>query len=186
MLRTIAIGAALAFATAATAFAQPTTPRRPPAAEQNVPAPPASPVGPPRVFANSGYTQPDITPGLCQNLNPGSTRCTIPAFTAGRYVIETSGTSGAPRANARQALQILIIDGNTGRQCGTAQSNQAWTTGSRTIRLNCAVTLVTDRTLIVQVNYADENATRDNRGPTLTIRRLPWDGIVESAAFSPQ
>jgi hypothetical protein len=176
-MRSLAVGAALALLVAAPAFAQP--------ASRDLPAPPASPIGPPRVFANSGSTQPDITPGLCQNLNPTATRCTIPAMTAGRYVIETTGTSSAPRANARQALQILIIDGATGRLCGTAQTNNPWTTGARTIRLNCAVTLVTDRTLIVQVNYGDENATKDPRGPTLTVRRLPWDGVLEQGAFSP-
>jgi hypothetical protein len=146
-------------------------------------APPASPVGPPRAF--TGYTQPDITPGLCRTVSPQVAECTIPQNTAGRYVIEAQGTSSAPKPNAKQQISIYLFDGAYGRLCGQTQP-VAWTTGARTIKLNCLVTIVTDRPILVRVTYADENATRDPAGPKMIIRRLNWDGIVEMSASAPQ
>jgi hypothetical protein len=140
-------------------------------------AAPTVPLGPPRAF--SEYNQPDITPGLCRNINANVSQCTIPAGTAGRYVIHAAGTSSAPRAGAKQALQILIGDAAMARPCATATNSNAWTSGARTFRLDCAVTLLTDRSLTVFVRYADENATKDPAGPTISVQRLPWDGILD-------
>ena len=141
------------------------------------PAPSPTPLGPPRAF--DGYTQPEITRGLCRNINANFTQCTFPAGTAGRYVIRAAGTSSAPRAGAKQQLSILIGEESNARSCATATNANAWTTGARTFRLDCAVTILTDRPLTVFVRYADENATRDPAGPVLTIQRMPWDGILD-------
>jgi len=171
--RSLVIGALMALACGA-AVAQP-------APAPSGPAP--SPVGPPRAF--TGYSQPDITPGLCRNVSQQVTECVIPQATAGRYLIEAQGTSTAPKPNAKQQLSIYLFDGAFGRICGQTQP-ATWTTGPRTQKLNCMVTLLTDRPITVRVTYADENATRDPAGPRLTIRRLNWDGIVEMSASVPQ
>ncbi len=135
------------------------------------------PLGAPRAFA--GYTQPDITPGLCRNLNANVSQCTIPAGTAGRYLIRAAGTSSSPRQGARQQLSILLGNETSARSCATATNNNAWPSGARTFRLECAVTVVTDRPITVFVRYADENATVDRAGPTIAMTRLPWDGILD-------
>ena len=141
------------------------------------PAAAPTPLGPPRVF--DGYTQPEITRGLCRNINATISQCTIPAGTAGRYLIHAAGTSTAPRAGAKQQLSILIGEADSARSCATATNSSAWPSGARTFRLDCAVTVVTDRPLTIFVRYADENATKDPAGPVVSVQRLPWDGIVD-------
>ena len=163
-MRSILLGAALA-ALAGAAAAQPAA------------TAPQAPLGPPRAF--TGYSQPDITQGLCRNINANFSQCVIPAGTAGRYLIHAAGTSSAPRTGAKQQLTIMIGEADQARSCATATNSNPWTTGALTFRLDCAVTLVTDRPLTVIVRYADENATKDPAGPTLTVQRLPWDGIVD-------
>ncbi len=143
-----------------------------------------TPIGPPRAFA--GYNQPEVTRGLCRNVSPNVSQCTIPAGAAGRYAIHAAGTSSAPRAGAKQALQILVGDNSTARICGTAQTTQGWETGARTIRLDCFVTLVSDRPTIIYVRYGNDNATLDPAGPTVNVQRLPWDGIIDMQSNVPQ
>jgi hypothetical protein len=175
-MKAIIVAAALA-AVAGAAAAQPGRDR------DGAPTP-SAPLGPPRAF--SGYNQPDITPGLCRNINPSFTQCTIPAGTAGRYLIHAAGTSSAPRAAAKQQLSILIGDQTNARSCATATNSNAWPSGARTFRLDCTVTIVTDRPVTIFVRYADENATRDPAGPTLAVQRLPWDGILDMQYSIPQ
>lgn len=150
------------------------------------PAAPVAPVGPPRAY--QGYAQPDIGPTYCRVIAPGQTTCTLPAMTAGRYLIKASGTSTAQGAGAAQQLTIVVGS----RACGPATRKPAatgpqWTTGPKTIRLNCEVLILTDRPLPVSAVYADAKATKAPGGPTLTLERLPWEGVLDvTPAPTPQ
>lgn len=150
----------------------------PPAATA-APAPPAAPLGPPRAF--QGYSQPDITAVYCRVMNPGQTTCTLPAMTAGRYLVKATGTSTAQGAGAAQ--QVSIVVGN--RVCGPATrkptATAPWTAGPKTIRLNCEILVLTDRPLAVSAVYADAKATKAPAGPTLKLERLPWEGVLDVA-----
>lgn len=145
--------------------------------------PPAQPLGPPRAF--QGYAQPDIGAAACKVLNATQTVCTVPAMTAGRYMIEASGTSTAQGPGATQKLVIAL-----GTQvCGVADRKPTpaapWTAGAKTIKLQCEVELLTDRPLQISALYGDEKASKAPAGPTLTVKRLPWDGVLSSKASSP-
>jgi hypothetical protein len=178
-MRILILAAAIATLGASAPAAQ--TPTARPAA----PAVPAEPLGPPRAFV--GYTQPDIGASACRMINPGQTACTIPGMTAGRYLIEASGTSTANTAGALQKLTIIV--GSTG--CGTADRRPTptnpWPAGTaKTIRLQCEVEILTDRPLTVTAVYADDKATRSGTGPTLVVKRLAWDGVLSVRVGSPK
>jgi hypothetical protein len=115
-------------------------------------------------------------------VSPAETRCVIPAMTAGRYRIEAAGTSSAPSVGANQVLQIDV----GGAQCGVGRDNAPWTAGSRTFRLDCEVTLLSDASIPVKVTYADSQATKDPKGPAVTFTALPWNGVLDSQAFAPR
>ncbi len=179
-MRTLILAAAIA-SIGATAPAAQTPAARPAAAPA---AAPAAPLGPPRAFV--GYTQPDIGASACRRVDAAQTACTIPAMTAGRYLIEASGTSTANVAGAVQKLGIVV--GST--SCGTADRRPTaaspWPAGAaKTIKLQCEVEILTDRPLTVLAVYADDKATKAATGPTLVVRRLPWDGVLSVRVGSP-
>jgi len=154
-------------------------------AKPDAPAPAPLPLGPPKVFVDEGYAQPDITPGMCANISPKETRCVIPGMTAGDYLILATGASTATAAGAVQAIDIRI--GNT--PCNQAQSKNTgegakpWLVGaSQTIRVACAVKILSDREIAVRTTYADDHATADPKGPRLSLRRLPWSPVISAEA----
>ncbi|MDO9473744.1 MAG: hypothetical protein Q7J28_11870 [Caulobacter sp.] len=178
-MRILLLAAAIAALGATAPAAQ--TPAARPAAPPAVA--PAEPLGPPRAFI--GYTQPDIGAAACRAVNASQTSCSIPAMTAGRYLIEASGTSTANAAGAVQKLGIIV--GST--SCGTADRRPTpaspWPAGvAKTIKLQCEVEILTDRPLVVLAVYADDKATRSATGPTLVVRRLPWDGVLSTRVSS--
>jgi hypothetical protein len=142
------------------------------------PAPPAA--GPPRVFA--GYAQPAVPPSACRVVNAGEVDCQFPGMIIGRYVIETAGTSTAQGAGASHALQILVAD----QVCGAGRSTDAWSSGARTLRLDCAITLLSDQPVAARVLYVDDKATKDPKGPVVTIRPLAWNGVLSAVVFAPK
>jgi hypothetical protein len=184
-MRTLILASAIA-TIGATAPAAQTPTARPavPAAAAAAPASAPAPVGPPRAFV--GYTQPDIGASACRTISPTQATCTIPAMTAGRYLIEASGTSTASAAGAVQKLGIAVGTTN----CGTAErrptATNPWPVGGvKTIQLQCEVEILTDRPLVVQAVYADDKATKAATGPTLVVKRLPWDGVLSIRVGSP-
>lgn len=146
---------------------------------QTPPATPAAPLGPPRAY--QGYSQPEIGAVYCRVMNSGQTTCTLPAMTAGRYLVKATGTSTAQGAGAAQQLSIVV--GN--RVCGPATrkptTTAPWTAGAKTIRLNCEILVLADRPLAVSAVYADTKATKAPAGPSLTLERLPWEGVLDVA-----
>jgi hypothetical protein len=136
----------------------------------------------PRAFA--GYSQPAITASMCKVVSPAQAQCLVPAMTAGRYLIEASGTSTAQDGQARQALEIAVGD----TVCGIASpANPApWSSGARTFRVDCEVTLLTDAPVVVRVVYTDAHAVKDPVGPTLSLRPLSWQGVLGARMFPPQ
>ncbi len=138
-------------------------------------------VGPlPHAFA--GYAQPAIPPGACKAVNAGEAQCVIPAMTAGRYLIEAAGTSTTQGGDAVQALEIDVGGG----KCGVGKNTRPWPSGARTFRLDCEVTVLTDVPLMVRALYADAKAVKDPAGPSITIRPVPWNGVLSSQPFAPQ
>ncbi|HEY5070780.1 MAG TPA: hypothetical protein VII63_02000 [Caulobacteraceae bacterium] len=140
-----------------------------------------APTALPRAFA--GYAQPAIGAAACRMVSAAETQCLVPAMTAGRYLIEASGTSTSQAADARQGLAIEV----GAAPCGTARpANPApWPSGPRTFKVDCEVTLLTDRPLTVRAIYADFHAVKDPKGPTLTMRALPWAGVMDARMFAP-
>jgi hypothetical protein len=122
-----------------------------------------------------GYGHPAIGPADCRVLNPNQAQCVIPAKTAGRYLVDASGTSTATAAGA---LQEIIIGGRTW-QCAQATNHAAWSSGSRTFHVQCVINVLTDEPLAVNMLYRDSNATKDPKGPVLTIATIPWNGILD-------
>jgi hypothetical protein len=171
-MRTVIMGAMLAMFGVAAPSAQ--TPA----------APPASLVGPPKGLP--GYSQPDITPVYCRNVSPTQTTCTLPAMTAGRYLVHATGTSTASGAGAAQAIVIQVGD----RTCGRADRKPvtgegAWTSGPKTIALNCEVVVMADKPLAISALYGDDKAVKDPKGPTLSLQRAPWEGVLSVTPFAP-
>ncbi len=159
-------------------------PAKAPSAGAPTPPPPAAPLGPPRAFP--GYTQPDVGTAACRVISQTQTMCTIPAMVAGRYVARASGTSTAQGEGAAQALVITV----GGRACGRVDRRPTkeapWTTGPKTLVGDCEFVIVSDRPLQVIATYGDAKATKDARGPTLKIDRLPWDGVMSANMSAPE
>jgi hypothetical protein len=135
---------------------------------------------PPRAFA--GYSQPAIPATACKSLGPAETQCVIPAMTAGRYMIEASGTSTSQGVGANQVLEIDVGGG----QCGVGRDGGSWTSGPRTFHLDCEVSLLADTPVTVRVIYADAQAVKDPKGPTVTFKPLPWNGVLSAEPFAPR
>ncbi len=172
-MRFLATAAALALAAASIAAAQP---------DQRGPAP-----TPPRAFQESGYSEPDITPGLCKIVDSSHAQCTIPEMTAGRYYIEAAGTSKATDAGAAQQLTILVGEAQCAQGARGTDAKNPWAAGEpRTLKLGCVTSVVTDRALEINVFYADAKATKDSKGPIVSVRRLPWGGVLTMAPVVPK
>ena len=146
-----------------------------------------------------GYSHPEVTSAMCKVINTAQSQCVLPPMTAGRYVVEAIGLStatpaaAAPAAPAKGATtpakpqgaaQALTIVAGT-RICGRAESPQ-WTTGQHALRFSCEISIMSDTAFPITVVYADLNATKDPRGPGISVRRLPWDGVLTTRPFVPQ
>jgi len=172
-MRALVIAAALALAGAGAGQAQPAPP-----------APPPPPPTPPRVFVAAGYSEPDITPGFCHNKDASQTECTIPGMTAGRYIVAVGGTSTASSDAAVQ--QIVIIAGD--QTCTSTRApdpKTPWAVGTkRTFYSACVFTIITDTPLTVAAVYKDVNATKDPKGPVLSVSRQPWVGVIAATPLN--
>jgi hypothetical protein len=123
--------------------------------------------------AYQGYSQPEIT--QCAAAGPLHSSCTVPAMTAGRYVILARASATATGAPAVQALSISL----GGQPCASVRSNPF--TGTKGVPpLFCQVTLLTDTPLTITADFAVENATPDPAGPRMVIRRAPWNGVIDA------
>ena len=151
--------AAFPLALAATAQAAPT-------------APPSYPL--PQAY--SAYSQPDVT--QCQSTGPLERDCTVPAMTAGRYLIVGATEATSTAADATQTLTIKL----GGAPC--VGTRPVAFTGKKGVRLGCVVSLLTDRPIVVAAVFATHNATPSPDGPKLAFQRLPWTGVVESSGMS--
>jgi hypothetical protein len=144
-----------------------------------------APADVPKAF--SQYGQPDITPGLCKTVDASHTQCTIPQGTAGRYLVEATGTSTAQDDGA--VAQIAIVVGDVG--CGPGATRKGtkeapWPAGvAKSLRFDCIVSVLTDRPLLVTAIYGDGHATKDPKGPALSLRKLPWDGVLSAIPSLP-
>ena len=172
-MRSLAFAVVLLIAGVAAAVAQP-TPTKPGA------APSAAAPTPPKVFLAEGYSQPDITPGLCKNVDAQRTVCTIPAMTAGTYYAEALGSSTATAEGAAQQITIAA-----GAQSCTSRRGQdpktPWAVGAeRSLRGGCLFTVVTDAPMTIIAIYLDDKANKDAKGPLLSVRRMPWAGALSA------
>jgi hypothetical protein len=126
--------------------------------------------------AYSGYSQPDVTD--CHSSGPLERDCTVPAMTAGRYLIVGAAGATSTGADATQALSIKLGD------APCVQTKAVAFTGKKGLRMGCVVTLLSDQPIVVTVTYAVHDATANADGPKLAFRRLPWIGVVQSTAVT--
>jgi hypothetical protein len=124
----------------------------------------------------NGYDHPQIGADACKVVSPSVAQCTIPPRTAGQYLVVASGTSTAKAAGAAQRLTI----GGQNWYCQPAVDTTKWSSGPRTITVGCLIQVLTDRPLVVSVRYDDQNAEKDPKGPTLTLRPVPWSGVLST------
>jgi hypothetical protein len=136
---------------------------------------PAQPVDTP-MAGMVGYGHPDIGADACKVVDASRIQCTIPARTAGRYLVEAAGKSTAKGEGAAQQITI----GGSGWQCGPAVNKAPWSKGPRTFHLDCIVDVLSDQPVLVVAVYADVNADKDPAGPTLVFRRVGWNGILDA------
>lgn len=122
--------------------------------------------------AYRGYAQPEITDCKSDGL---ARVCTVPAMTAGRYLVEALGSATSNGADAVQDLQIKL----GGAPC-TGLAKPAPFSGAKGLQLGCIVTFLTDQPLEVSAVYALHSATAGAGMPKLVIRRLPWKGVVDA------
>lgn len=126
--------------------------------------------------AYSGYSEPEITD--CRTTTALMRECTVPAMTAGRYLIEALADATATGANATQSLKIML----GGVNC--VASNPAPFTGKAGLHLGCEVTFLTDKPIPVSAVYATQNGTPDPKGPQMAFHRLPWNGVVQARGLA--
>ena len=126
------------------------------------------------------YGHPEVTADNCQSKDPGHTTCYIPAKTMGRYLVTVRGKATASSPDAVEAISI----GGPGWACGEAQSKKGeWTSGERIFIARCEVTVLNDTPLQIDAQFAGPGATLDPKGPVVTIRRLPWSGVLETSGL---
>jgi hypothetical protein len=164
-MKSILLTAALPLALAAAAQAAPDAPAAP-AAAQTFPLP----------QAYSAYSQPDVTD--CHSTGPLERDCTIPAMTAGRYLIIAQTSATATEADATQTVVIKL----DGAPC--AASRPAPFTEKKGLRIGCIVSLLTDRPMVASAAFETHDATPSPDGPRLVFQRLPWTGVVQAAAVA--
>ena len=144
----------------------------------------APPPSPPRVFQQAGYSEPEIAAAACKAINAGETQCLVPAMTAGVYLVQATGTSTAQAADAAQQLTIVAAD----QSCSSTRTpdpKTPWPVGSkRAFASGCVFTIVTDRPLALTVVYLDAKAVKDPTGPTVTVTREPWAGVLNALPVS--
>ncbi len=126
----------------------------------------------PRAYA--GYSQPDVSGSLCRTVSPLRRECTIPALTAGRYMIEAAAAATATSATATQSLEITV----GGQAC--IKTNPAKYTGTANLHLICEITVLTDQPLIAAADYTVQGGTPESGGPQMVLRRLPWTGVLSA------
>jgi len=126
--------------------------------------------------AYSAYTQPDVTE--CKSAGPLERDCTVPAMTAGRYLIAAATSATSTQSDATQSLMIKLGD------APCVATKPVAFTGKKGLRLGCVVTLLTDQPIIVSAVFSTHDATPNADGPQLILRRLPWTGIVQAAGVT--
>ena len=139
-------------------------------------AAPAAPPTYPLPQAYSAYSQPDVT--QCQSTGPLERDCTVPAMTAGRYLIVAATEATATQADATQTLTIKLGD------APCVASRPVAFTGKKGLRLGCMVNLLTDRQIVVTAVFTTHDATPTPDGPKLVFQRLPWTGIVQARGMA--
>jgi hypothetical protein len=126
--------------------------------------------------AYNAYSQPDVTD--CASTGPLERHCTVPAMTAGRYLIMAVSSATATQPDATQTLAIKM------GAAPCAQSRPAPFSGKKGLRLGCIVSLLTDKPIVVSAVFETHDGTPSEDGPKLVLQRLPWTGVVESAAVA--
>ncbi|HKT55079.1 MAG TPA: hypothetical protein VJP88_11565 [Caulobacteraceae bacterium] len=123
--------------------------------------------------AFNGYSQPEIKD--CKTVDATHRTCTVPAMTAGYYVITALGRATAGGSNSAEAIGITV----NGGVCTQAQTSKPFT-GTLPIAARCVVQLLTDRPLPISAVMVTKEATVDAKGPELGVQRAPWPGFVQT------
>lgn len=165
----LAVSAAALLLTASATVAAPTA---------QAPGPPPAPPKPPRVFAQAGYAEPQVSASACKTVSAAQAQCELPGMTAGFYFARAVATSTATAAGAEQ--QITIVAGQQHCTSTFAPDPKApWAVGAkRTFYAGCIFAIVTDDPMTVTAVYLDAKATKDPAGPTLQLYPQPWTGAL--------
>jgi hypothetical protein len=150
------------------------------AAPASATAQPAGPAPDVPMPGMAGYGHPQIGGDACKVVNANAAQCTIPAKSAGQYVVIASGTSTAKGAGAAQQLTI----GGENWKCGPVTNTAKWSSGPRTFTIACMIQILTDRPLTVVARYDDRDAEKDPKGPTLVVKPAPWNGVLSAAVVA--
>jgi hypothetical protein len=196
----IALVAAAALAFAGAASGQTPAGPRPynqafPAPKPAKPAPPqtvsaAKPPAPARVSNTppdvplrglQQYRHPAIPASACRLVNAGRKDCVIPAMTAGRYLIQATGSSMSMGPKARQQLTIIVAN----RACAKIANFTPWTGTTRGVTATCEVSILSDEPVVISIVYADSQALKVASGPAVIIERGRWNGVLEMREIPP-
>lgn len=128
--------------------------------------------------AYDGYSQPEIT--NCTSVGASKRECTVPAMTAGRYLIFAVGNATSTGADATQAIAITV----NGQPCMAVKPTAF--TGKKSLAIGCEVQFLTDKPMTIDALYSVKSATPDAGGPQLAFRRTPWNGVVEARGVVPR
>ena len=136
----------------------------------DTPAAAAPEISLPRLY--SAYAQPAISD--CRAISPLQRECTVPAMTAGRYLVEAAASATSTATGATQSLTIKL------GQAPCVATRPAPFTGKEGLRVGCEVNFLTDNPLTVSAVYETHAGTPDPKGPQLVLRPIPWNGVVEA------
>jgi hypothetical protein len=141
-------------------------------------APPTPPDTPPAAYP--GYNHPEISPDACSSKNPSQTICFIPAKSVGRYLIVAEAKATATGPGAAQGVAI----NGQGWVCGERGTKKGdWSSGPRTLVAQCVISVLNDTPVPIIVTEAVTAGTLDPAGPKVIIRRIPWNGVLETSNF---
>lgn len=134
------------------------------------------------VKAFSDYAHPDIGPDACKTLNATTAECTIPGGVAGRYFVEADGSSTATDAKAAQSMTIRGDTWLCAQAATKPEAAKPWSSGPRTLKVGCMLNVLADSPVVFRAIYADSHATKNPKGPVVTIKRVAWDGVISAQA----
>lgn len=129
------------------------------------------------------YAHPEVG---CRTVSQVRAECVVPAFAAGRYRIEVTASSTPTGADAAQQIVIQVGGHTCGPFVAADNAKTPWGPGApHVMKAGCEVLLLTDAQTPIIAAYADKNANKDPKGPSVIVKRAPWDGVLSAQTYIP-